>query len=220
MSIAIYTAIFGNYDDLKPLPKMPGVDAFCFTDNPNIEADGWKTIVWNFATPPTHPRMRAKWFRMYPNECLPEYRYTIWIDASFQVTDPFFAGWMMKYLGDNDLALFRHPDRNNIKDEVEASRVMHKYAGHDMSSQIAHYRNLGYQDECGLFATGVLVRDYGNQRMVELGNSWWVENNAWTYQDQLSLPFLLWQMGITPNIIPGNIYLNEWLRWIPHQSAS
>jgi hypothetical protein len=216
-NVVIYTAIFGGYDYLKPLPSMPGVKAVCFTDDPTLSAQGWEIVHWRFANQPSHPRMAAKWFRMYPNECLPDHRFTIWVDASLRITDPFFAGWMMKCLGNNDLALFSHPERKTLDAEVEASETMQKYDGHDMRAQVQHYRDLGYEDQSGLYAAGVLVRET-TPRMIGLGNDWWVENGTWTYQDQLSLPFLLWQKGITPNVIPGNIFNNEWLFWEPHQS--
>jgi hypothetical protein len=40
----------------------------------------------------------------------------------------------------------------------------------------------------------------------------------WTYQDQLSLPYVLKNTGTTVGIIPGNRWKNQWFDFIAHRT--
>jgi hypothetical protein len=44
------------------------------------------------------------------------------------------------------------------------------------------------------------------------------ENERWTYQDQLSLPYLLWKLRMEPGIIPYNLWDNPLFGFVPHAS--
>ena len=50
--------------------------------------------------------------------------------------------------------------------------------------------------------TGLLVRDNENDLIRTMNEMWMEENLRWTYQDQISLPYVLWKLGITPAQIP------------------
>ena len=42
MRIVVYTAIFGDYDDLyEPMVKPDNVDYVCFTDSKTLKSDVW-----------------------------------------------------------------------------------------------------------------------------------------------------------------------------------
>ena len=42
------------------------------------------------------------------------------------------------------------------------------------------------------------MRDNENERIRRLNEMWMEENLRWTYQDQISLPYLFWRLGIAP----------------------
>jgi hypothetical protein len=213
----VYTAIFGGYDSLKAQPVSPGVDYICFTDDPNLQAPSmWRVEVR--APRYKHPRLSAKWFRMRPDRELPQYRHTIWIDGSVTIATDTFVAEVMSALDGSGLALFQHPDRDNIFDEVQASMPMRKYAGLPLQQQVEHYRARGFPGTNGLYASGVMVRDSSNRRIRRLGREWMRENVRWTYQDQLSLPYLLWRVAITPGVIPYNLWDNPLFTLTPHTS--
>ena len=86
---------------------------------------------------PAHPRMIAKYFKMFPNKCLPDHPVTIWTDASLDIFNPLFGQQMFEFIEATDLALFIHPQRNNLPDEAGASEPMAKYFDQDIRSQIA-----------------------------------------------------------------------------------
>ena len=45
---------------------------------------------------------------------------------------------------------------------------------------------------------------------------WWEEILEWSLQDQLSLPYVSWVLGVQPYVIPGNLYDGKWFT-VQHQ---
>ena len=203
--IAIYTAIFGGYDRLNEQPALPGVDFFCFTDEREARSERWRVEVRE--PPHEHPRLAAKWFKMNPHRLFADYRHTIWIDGNVKISTESFADEVLACVSESGLALFRHPDRDNVFDEARFSSEMPKYEGLPVLEQVDHYRAQGF-DASGLYACGILVRDNASEKIRQLNDDWMHENTRWTYQDQLSLPFLLWKHGIEPGVIPYDLWDN------------
>jgi Protein of unknown function (DUF616) len=205
--IALYTSIFGGYDKLAEPPRCPGVDYFCFTEDESVSSDVWQIV----ASPPRyeHPRLAAKWFKMHPHLVLSDYRYTIWIDGSLRLKSETFAEEVMRCLGVNGLALLKHPARDNIFDEAEHSATRPKYDGQPVREQVAHYRSCGFRSENVLYCGGLLVRDNEVAAIRSLNEAWMAENLSWSWQDQLSLPYLTWHLDITPDVMPYDLYDND-----------
>jgi hypothetical protein len=155
---------------------------------------------------------------MRPDVELRSYRYTIWIDGNLQITTDTFAAQLLDVPNLSGLALFRHPDRDNVVDEAAVSASMRKYAGLPLAEQVQHYQRRGYPGTNGLYACGVLVRDGAVRRIRRLDRKWMRENERWTYQDQLSLPYLLWKLRLEPSIIPYNLWDNPLFGFVPHAS--
>lgn len=215
--IAVYTSVYGGYDWLKSQPKIPGVDYVCFTDNADLRGDPWRIVV---RPPPRyeHPRLSAKYFKMLSHRVLREYRYTVWIDGSVTIRDQGFPEALLSYAEDSGFALFRHPDRSCIYDEAEYSIAMPKYRGQSINEQVSYYESQGYPRKNGLFAGGLLARDSSRRRVRRLCRHWLRENVRWTYQDQLSLPYVFWKHGFTPGVFPHNLWDNPWFEISDHAS--
>lgn len=217
--LGIYTAIFGGYDTLKDQPVIPFADYHCFTDDPTIESDLW--TVHRVQARYDHPRMAAKYFKLLPHKVMPDYPKTLWIDAGITLRRARrFARMALRTLDDHGIALFAHPDRPDVFAEAEFSRVMLKYRDLPVVEQVAHYRARGLPDGVGLYAGGILVRDSRQRRIRRLGRAWLRENEKWTYQDQLSLPYVLWRLRIEPAIIPFNLWENPFLGFVPHANET
>ena len=203
-NIAIFSAIFGGQDEPKPILEIPGVDWHMWSDTPGAATRGWHEHL--FPSQFAHPRMSAKWIRMNPELLLPEYEVTVWIDASITVVDPAFAELFGPGFAADGFSLFRHPERDNIYDECTASTPMPKYAGQPMRDQCEHYRAAGLPADHGLWATGVMIRNNRSDRLRLMNLDWMNENIRWSYQDQLSLPYVLWRHRIVPIAIPWNLW--------------
>jgi hypothetical protein len=213
--VAVYTAIYGGYDTLREQPEMPGVDLVCFTDDPGLRSSQWRVV---HARPRhDHPRLSAKWFKMHPHVALPAHRRTVWVDGSVQMLGADFAEVVLEAMSPDGLSLFRHPTRDTAAAEAEFCVPLGKYAGQPLLEQVAHYRARGFPDESGLWAGGIVGRE--NVRKIRrLGRLWMRENIRWTYQDQLSLPYLLWRLGIEPGTIPAGLRDGTLIRMVRHTS--
>ena len=234
--IAIYTAAFGGYDQLKPAIRQSlPADFFCFTDGAGIAPRTPWIIHRSRARPTLSPRMRAKWFKMHPHTLFPHgtlplathwptalrrrgqrYAFTIWIDASLEIISPHFARDLIAQVTPAGLAVFPHPDRDCIFDEAVASTHWAKYDGQPLLDQVETYRQEGYPAHAGLTANGVLVRNAAAPHLPALDEAWWQETLRWSTQDQLSLQPVWWRQGLSPDVINAPLWTNPWFRYHPH----
>jgi glycosyltransferase involved in cell wall biosynthesis len=206
-----YTAVYSDHIPLLEFPTK-GFEFRCYTDR-KIESKTWKII----EAPEEHgsPRMAAKWWKMFPPiSDLGD--VSIWIDASITVTDVHEMVRVCKAaISEHDVAFFKHPERTNVFDEAIASLQMpNKYGGLPLIAQVESYREEGLPQDSGLWAGGVIVRRHSLKR-INFEDDWWEECKKWSYQDQLSLPYVLWKHDVQPGVIPGNVYKTFFHVWTP-----
>lgn len=206
-NVIFYTAAFGRQAQLHDFDRR-GFRFICFSDIPRA------SNTWQVHVHPRHenPRLDAKWYKTCPDAVLPRdgYEVSIWIDASVTPTDVVrMASVCTRALrkSEQPIALFLHPERDNIYDEVAASASMGKYNDQPMHDQVEAYRRDGLPDDHGLWAAGIIARV--PRATALLGQKWFHENRHWTIQDQLSLPYVFWKLGMKPGVIPGNFYGTE-----------
>ena len=221
MGVAIITACYGHFDDVQAQPEQDiPVDWVYVTDGPPAAPEPWETLV---RSSDESPRLAAKRVKCEP------WRFTtadtiIWIDANTQITSSSFAREVISYMRDG-LAVFRHPRRDCIYAEADASLGAEaqggKYADQPIRAQVDRYRIDGHPTRAGLFACGTVAWDAADERVRELGAVWLAECERWSIQDQLSLPVVARRLGVTPGVFPFSQirrgYLgNRWLRILPH----
>jgi hypothetical protein len=211
--VAIITAITDGYDTLKPVLPQAGLDVewICVTDGePLPDAD--VTAGWTMVCQPRHGRpanREAKRPKLRPWE------YTtapasIWVDASFRVVSHRFAADALAHA--DPIAQFVHPWRDCLYLEAEASAGLPKYTGEPVREQAARYRRAGHPERWGLWAAGVIVRQHTSV-VRDLGDAWAREVNAWSFQDQVSQPYILREAGLRPTALPGTHFVNPWLSY-------
>lgn len=213
--IALITAIFGDYDTLKVVPDQTiNIDKFCFTNSkilPEEEFNGWKLIYPDYPRPDLHNRMKAKYFRMLSHTIkeLKQYEIIVWVDASLQVIDPDFIRHITIFLDDYKIKFYNHHVRDCIYEEaIISSTYFKKYAAEPIEQQIKSYKEEGYPQKNGLIETGCFARIINNDTN-KLMEDWWLENIKYSYQDQISLPYVLWKNNFKPFIINENIHNNN-----------
>ena len=215
---AIYTAIFGGYDSLRVQPQIPGIDYVCFTDGAQPAVAGWKVI--RAKSRFRHPRMSAKWYKARPDlTMLKQYDCTIWIDGGVQIETVDFAAVVLASMHDG-LSLFRHPIRDSAMGEAVFCLPIEKYDELPMVEQVEHYMQRGFPDRTGLYAGTVFGRDMRNPLVTRLGKLWMRECVRWGYQDQLSLPYILWLLGIEPGVIPFDLWDGKLISMVAHASEA
>jgi hypothetical protein len=211
--IVAYTAIYGGYDQLKPHPPNSEIGAWiCYTDDPDLECDGWE-IRYDPLEQFPHPRLAAKWWKCHP----PTAARSIWIDGSMQLVEPAFVSEMLDPLVYADIALFAHPDRTSIIDEAQVSMMMQKYAGLPVMEQAKYYvADWGWADN-ELWASTTMARNH-HSHVLQMGAAWFAECEHWTYQDQISLPPLIRRYQLTPAPLPHTLWRNPWFGFTRHTS--
>lgn len=200
MKVALYTAIYGAYDKVKPVPLDLGAPAFLFTDSvitaEHATEAGWFARVVPHSVTTLHgapeivePMLNHKWWKTHPELACPGVEVSLWVDGSMEVA-PGYVEKCLGALGEDDWACVRHPDRACIYPEADLSAALTwRYDAPSIKAQAAHYSQF-HPEKWGLIATGANARRH-TPEVLELSELWWVECLNWSHQDQLSLPVLL-----------------------------
>jgi hypothetical protein len=216
---ALYTAIAGGYNELQPVPDISGVDCIAFVEGSEVvDPVGWDVRPVLFALAGESPRRIAKWYKLHPALALPEHDRTLWIDGSVRLDDPFFVDLALTQAEPSGLALWRHPERDNVFDEAVASLRFPKYEAEPMLRQVSSYWESGLRFDSGLWACGVLAR-HAHPEVDRVFDSWAGEVELWSAQDQLAFPWACAREGFTPGDLVGSIYDNPWVTITGHNQA-
>jgi hypothetical protein len=214
-SIAVITSIYGDHDSLKEQPEQSvDVEWICVTDR-NVNSNTWSVIVE--PRPAVSDRLASKFAK-----CLPHLYTTanivIWIDGAYQFFDSGGVERLVEWADGSPIAQFRHYSRNCVYDEAEVSKNLPKYSFQPIDTQMSFYRkNWEFPEDMGLFAGGVIVRNYRyNIFLRNFGIEWLAHQIRWTDQDQLSEMPILFKQKLKMTELPGNLLDNEAIRWVGH----
>jgi hypothetical protein len=130
-----------------------------------------------------------------------------------------------EWLGDNDIALFRHPHRESIHWEMKWIEYQFRNDKNspilkDARDQMEYYKSIGFPRKTGVYNCGFMIRRH-NKVVSTLNESWWAEITRWSARDQLSLPVVM--RGLTNlkiNGIIGDIRHHPYLTYKPHKIPS
>lgn len=86
-----------------------------------------------------------------------------------------------------------------------------KYRDYPIREQIQHYEAQGFPKDWGLFACGVMGWRFTDEARA-FGEAWHQHNLDWSIQDQISLPFLLWETGKPFGVWQAHQYKNPYFR--------
>ncbi len=181
--ISIVTAIYGRHDNVPPVP--PGFDEAILVSDQPITSD-WKNVVLPVSLPPRLgaklPRARPDFFTRNSASC--------WMDANVRDSSGYLSDLVRKRLSDAELALFRHPKRSSVAEEVAFLKRFSKFRRLPLDAQLQTYKSAGFGDDLGLFYTGVIARRH-TKRVAAFGNAWLVEITYRSIRDQVSFPYVL-----------------------------
>lgn len=197
MQVIAYTAVFGGYDKLKS-SKYP---AICLTDHTQ-KILGWETQQMLQAY---DAKTANRWCKMHPHELFPFADATIYFDGNIQLMeDP--AVLAEKYLVEHDIAVFSHPERDCVYDELEAVVRYHKANRQDVDVTKRYLKSQKFPKNRGLAACWVLIRNNCNQINL-LNDVWWqLYQELPAKRDQLTFDYACWKLGIEYAKIPGNLF--------------
>ncbi len=189
----VYTALFGNYDNLiDPKVKYEGCDFICFTDQKHFKSDVWEIrIVEDIDLSLNMMNRRYKWL---PHKFLSEYVISLYIDSNIVLLEnP--KRLLEKYCDDNCLVMLpKHPLRNCIYEETIACVERNKASVSSLLEQVRFYKKEQFPKKFGLGENNILFRKHNNKEVINLMEELWNEVNIWnTKRDQLSFFYLVWK---------------------------
>lgn len=190
--ITLYTAVAGKRD-----PKRD--DIICFTEYDKFVL----------------PVMNAKIYKVLPHQFL-DTDISIWTDANiFLNVSP--EQIVNEFLGDADMAVFQHFDRDCIYDEAPAAAGLFENPETKQAilDHAEHYRKLGFPAHAGLVECNFIVRRH-NKRVEAFNNAWWAEICRHSFRDQISFPYVLAKSDVRLRTTTGNIRNHPYFTYVPH----
>ena len=186
MTRIVYTAIFGDYDELKePTVISKNVRYVCFSDRP-ISSTTWEVKVIKTKRESARAARHVKIYYDAYFHSLKESDQLMWIDANQQINCD------LNELFDNaksDFQLLSHPDRECIYKEAKACIDLKKDNQVIINNQISHYQNMGYPSNNGLVATGLMIRR-PTSAVRMFCHLWYSQIEKYSFRDQLSFNYV------------------------------
>lgn len=197
--VAVVSAIFGGRDEPIEAPAGDGVDFVMFTDGRG--APGWTL---RRSDPKDDPRLAARRVKTLALEET-EADIVLWVDGRIRVENVPLRPLLRRALRDHDVAGFPHPWRRTVDAEAAECAKLGLAPPTAIVEQLAAYNLEGFPDSGGLWNTMVLARR-NTPTMRHLGRAWWDEISRHTVRDQVSLPFVLWKLGVQCGRLGDDVY--------------
>lgn len=212
--IVICTAITNGYDELKtPEFVDKQCDYICFTDNTEMQSDIWK--IRKIPDSGLESNRSAKQIKVLAHRFLPEYDWSIWVDAKFRITGD-LVELLNEYAVNSNFLSFMHYRRSDVFEDAEVI----KQAGFEkveiVDSMMQRYRKEGFTGENELLEGGVLWKKHNSPEIVRLMEAWWREITDYSRRDQLSFNYCAWKENVFCDMIDTNIYDNVYVKVYPH----
>lgn len=220
MKLAIYTVLVGDKEPLgNPLVDLPAgassdleIDYICFTDDRTLTSPVWQFRYFDKALLP--PEKLSRRPKCLPHEYLPDYDVSLYVDNT--VT-------FVRLLNSADLAtphpyllrVFRHPTRNNPRDEADAIALLGYEKTDTLCDQLDFYESIRPLESITPLSTcTVVLRHHHHPDVVRFGITWWEQILTFSKRDQLSFNFSAMESGAHVEHFKGFKHDNDWMRWI------
>lgn len=224
MRVAVISANLGGYDAPNTWPALIApygmtVDVHRFTDE-------------NFPPRPLAmtSRLQCGMLKMLGPQFVPGYDVYLWIDASCAPT-PNAITWFLDRLGNQELVVFKHPERNSIREEYQFIKARmtrpgeqylnSRYRAEWIDEQFAEVMADTRPEACrgtGRIPSSIIGRPFVDNQlfastalmyrpthlMSVMGQMWWYHKTRFLLHDQLSLPYVIWRSGVRFNVIPDS----------------
>lgn len=217
--IAVYTAIFGEYDVLKePEYIAPNCDYYIFTDCKVPSESIWKKLDYDHIE-----EMKgmdsyhlSKFVKIFPNLFFKDYDYSIWVDGATTIIADLYP--FIDRLNENPIGMFDNPVHDCIYTEADFLVYYNRVQKDVIKSQISHYRKEGYPKHRGMFECTIIARQHHNDKCVHIMNEWWNQIVTFSMRDQISFPYVLWKENAEDlvTILGKNRNFNPRLRFDKH----
>lgn len=192
---AVYTFIFGDYDDLKsPAVVTPGWDYICFTDDHTLRSD-----VWDVRVSPRRRSDRQLDHKKYAGKHkILFHRYlqgndlSLSIDANLELNCN-LDDFMREHFRADDDMMICYQARDCVYDDAEQSKRRLIDQPGRIDTQMQRYLAVGYPAHNGLYMGGIIARRHDRANVRQMCDLWWQEHRRGSRRDQLSLNYAIWK---------------------------
>ena len=216
--ICVYTALFGDYDELRPPAyKPPGVDFICFSDKPLV-APGWEIRLIDL--PDSSPAMKNRRLKILPYEILSEYDCSLYLDSNLVLLGDFSRLYSL-WLRGQPFVAWRHPQRCSVFDELYVLLASSRVDPSKIIDQYVFFSEQGVPDYVPMIEASFLWRDHRDPQVRMLMERLWGHLTSFqSWRDQPGLAYLMWKTAILPAALPdrlGTSRDNEYARKFAHK---
>lgn len=198
MKTAIYTVLTGGYDNLmQPTVIDERFDYICFSnDIPKEQIGVWKIRKFNGSF--KSKQIESRYPKMHPWEVLPEYEYSVYMDANIRIEKKeFYDAVCQKIQAGVALSGIKHPYRECAYLEgYEVFTYGLEKSMKTIISEMRFIRKEGFPRRYGMFEANIILRKHSDERIKQQCKMWWQMVNTYSRRDQLSYPYTLWKAGI------------------------
>jgi hypothetical protein len=192
--LVVYTALFGDYDDLfLPTPgQAESCDFVVFTDRADVPPP-WRRAAGCYDA--ANPFKQNRFYKLLPHRLFPDYEWSLYLDGNIDLRmDP--VEFLDRYCRPGlDFFVFRHPRRASILDELAACIEMRKDDAERMVRQVAEYFESGFRHSFALTENNIMLRRHNDPALAALSEAWWDEVRSKSQRDQLSLSYVVEKTG-------------------------
>lgn len=194
--LVVYTALFGDYDELiDPSEMFSGCDFVCFTDQAHLKSDIWEIRLIEECDLP--PNMMNRKYKILPHLYFPEYENSLYVDANVGILkNP--KDLAVKYLSQYDFVAPKHFARDCIYDEAFVLIRSGRVEIIKLYMQTYKYLKKGYRCQTKMAENNILFRKHNNLNL--LSQEWWELFFNGVSRDQLSLAYIAWRLSVNVKI--------------------
>jgi hypothetical protein len=142
---------------------------------------------------------------------------SVWIDGNvYLMVDENIL--VDKFLGNNDIAVWKHPHRDCIFDEAIAAKGLYRDQNihKEIDEQIEYYNRNCFPSKFGLAECNLIIRRHNNI-VKRFNEAWWAEICRFSFRDQLSFPVVLKEFkNLKVSFINGNVRSHKYFKYVQH----
>lgn len=201
-----YTAIFGNYEELKdPTIITEGWRYICYTDQP-LTSSVWEIKQMDVMQ---DEQRTARWVKIMG---WIDWEFSMWIDAAFQINIDLNDWWARTF--EMPFSCAKHPLRTCVYREIASCVANNRGDVEQLLNQERVYKAEGVPDHNDrIITSGVLMRQ-NTATCIKLCEAWWSEVVKHSVRDQVA--FAKVSIGYKIHTFVWDYSQSKELRYIKH----
>ncbi len=214
--ICVYTCITGDYDTIREIKKKEkGIDYLLFTNNKKLISDTWK-VIYIEDNSLDNQRLSRK-IKMLGHPIIDQnYEISVWQDASVEFQKS-IREFVHTFLKESPFAAFVHHARDCIYEEALECIRKKKDKKENILKQIEFLRKEKFPEHYGLCEMTVFIKKHRDPVVKKTMEMWFDMVLHYSKRDQLSFMYCVFKTHLKIDLIPLNVWDNEWFHCYPHK---